>query len=223
MRKIITHTLVAIMTFSGATLALAETNTDVGATQPRDFPSVKSAVDARKASTTKLREELEDKIKDIKASTTQKIMEIRGKQEEKRDEMVQRKVANQFTKMSDRFGATIERENKILSKIESRIEKIKTAGGNTTEAEKMVVEAKTHLTEAQVAFETLKVVVESTTITTTATSTGQATKTLLQQMKDASKVVEKHIRLAHTTMEKITGVLKRSNPKPQATTTKEEN
>ena len=39
-------------------------------------------------------------------------MEIRGKQEEKRDEMVQRKVANQFTKMSDRFGATIERENK---------------------------------------------------------------------------------------------------------------
>lgn len=89
------------------------------------------------------REELKDRIKDRKASTTERRIEVRKA-------VAKNRVANVTRLML----ATIDRLEKIIVRIESKIEKIKGEGGSTAEAESFVALAKENLADAKVAVDT---------------------------------------------------------------------
>ncbi len=83
-----------------------------------------------------------------KASST----ESRASSTEKRM-MTQQNVAKRMVShVKDLLTATAERLGKIADRVESRIAKVKDAGGDTTLSERFLAEARTHLTEARAAI-----------------------------------------------------------------------
>lgn len=108
-----------------------------GSTTPR-VQNLKANVEARKASTTERVKDIKMRIEERKASTTARRVEMQ--------QGVAKRLADHTAKV---LSATIERLEKIASRIESRIEKLKAEGGVTTEAEGFVAEAKVHLSQAR--------------------------------------------------------------------------
>ncbi|MBI2673993.1 MAG: hypothetical protein HYX23_01800 [Candidatus Zambryskibacteria bacterium] len=100
---------------------------------------MKLDLEARWAEMDARREAKKAEIEARRASSTAKRIEFQ-------QEIAKRKV-ERVTKV---MLATIERLEKIIVRIESRIAKIKTRGGDTTESEKFVAEAKTNLSDARV-------------------------------------------------------------------------
>ncbi|HBD24665.1 MAG: hypothetical protein A2566_02985 [Candidatus Zambryskibacteria bacterium RIFOXYD1_FULL_40_13] len=125
------------------------------------------------------------------------------------------RLEKRFEKMTKRYLSTIEREEKITSKLVSRIEKIKLNGGNTTEAERLVTEAKTHLRDARVAYEILKT---SSIKADSATTTQRET---MNEMRNSVKVIETHLKEAHKLLQKTVGVLRGVSQLRNATSTNE--
>src|SRR3989344_6534265 len=152
---------------------------------------------------------------DIKTIKIEAKGEIKNKREEaktqiqeKRADMAKKRVENRFEKMNDRFQATIERLGGITSKIQSRIEKIKNAGGKTEPAEKFMAEAKVHLDLAKASLVSLKAAAE-TEISLEADSTGAAkAKDTLAVMRKIAKELETHLRETRVALEKAVGSLK---------------
>jgi len=150
------------------------------------------ATEERKEQMETRREEMKTKMEDRKAEI-----------EAKRKEMVEKRVDARFEKVVTRLGATIVREEGIIEKVVSRIEKIKVEGGETAEAETLVAESKMHITEAKTALETMKTIVSGTGESETAIA-----KEKMDSIKTASEEVQKHIRNAHQSIMKTVGVLR---------------
>src|SRR3989344_5516812 len=93
-----------------------------------------------RASTTERREEIRQNIEQRKASSTERRTDMQI-------DIAKRKVEN-VTRV---ILATIERLEKIILRIESRIAKIQERGGNTTEAEGYVAAAKENRGDKKVA------------------------------------------------------------------------
>lgn len=248
MKKIILHSLVTVLAFGGAVMLHAdETDATVttsaaanmNTTVPRPKP-IKATLEARKeiemekkekvqdlrgkiASTTAERKEMR---KDMTSSTTDKMemrqkiasttREIRGD----RKEIIKTRVEAKFGKMFLRYQATIDRETAIMAKINTRIIKIKAAGGATTDAEKFTAEAKVHLDEAQVALDALKTTALNDSQIASSTTKSLAKETL-EAMKKSGQELEKHIRSAHQALEKSVGSLKGLPQLRNASSTKE--
>lgn len=156
------------------------------------------------------REEVKNKIEDRIASTT-------VKREERREEVknkIEERLDRRFERATEKYLRTIEREEAIMAKIVTRIEKIKLAGGNVVEAEKYVAEAKAHLTDARTAYTSLKTLATNADNATT-------TKAMITEMKTAGKNVEKHLREAHKSLQKTVGSLRGVSQLKNATSTKE--
>ncbi|MBA3733341.1 hypothetical protein H0W91_03125 [Patescibacteria group bacterium] len=228
MKKTILNTLITFLAFGGASLAYAETtvgadvNFTSSSTRPLPFPTRKvfEARKAMQASTTEaikaMRERAKADIKDIRdsnASSSEKRAEIKDRKIEERKEIGERRMENRFDKMTARFTATIEREESIMAKINSRIEKIKAAGGNTTEAEKLVLEAKVHFDAAKATFSSLAVASQTTVSleNTSSTTNKEDAKSALNNLKMLSKELEKHIREGHEALTKVVASLKSLN------------
>jgi len=94
-------------------------------------------------SVTERREQVKHNIEQRRASTTERRVE-------RRQALAKRRVENVTRAML----ATIDRLEKIIVRIESRIEKVKGEGGNTTEVESFVALAKENLANANVAVDT---------------------------------------------------------------------
>ncbi len=218
MKKIILEVLVTTLALGGAVVALAETDVraDVGAnaTVETSRPEPKGLLQRVKAlapTRTEVKKEnsVEGQGGKVQATTT-------------------RKIENRFDKMTKRFEATIAREEAIMVKVVSRIEKIKAVGGRSTSlttsktdaAEKLVAEAKTHITEAKISYEAMKIVVAGISVNATATTTV-VTKANMESMKKATKEIEKHLREAHKSLQKTIGILKGVSQLQNATSTKE--
>lgn len=182
-----------------------------------------------------LREKVASSTKEIRdrmASSTEKIKEkveeAQKKMQEKKTVQLEKRIENRFDKMTDRYMATIEREESIMAKVSSRINKIKTGGGNTDTADKLVLEAQTHLTEARTAYTSLATIASSTEAVTLgsqdlASTTGAVAKGILTSMRKAGMEIEKHLQEAHKALEKAVGSLKGSSGLHNATSTKETN
>ncbi|TSC70151.1 MAG: hypothetical protein CEO12_547 [Parcubacteria group bacterium Gr01-1014_46] len=227
MKKFILNSLVIAVALSGAVTAFAEetSNTSV---RPNPLKALMEAqkntreetrekmqdVRENRASTTKaIKDDAKERMLDLKAkmasSSTERKEDREEKMEERREdriELIKRMIGDRFRKMFMRFQATIDRETKIMTKINTRIEKVKTAGGNTTNAEKFTAEAKVHLGEAQTALDMLKVMATSTAeidaqLLATTTSPGTVTKGTLQKMKGVTEQIEKHLKEAHKALE----------------------
>jgi hypothetical protein len=176
-------------------------------------------------------QEKKEKAQDIKqkiASTTEAKKELRGELastskeiREDRKELIKNRINFRYGKMFARFQATIDRETAIMSKINSRIAKIKAEGGNTTDAEKYISDAKISLGKAQSALETLKTTAMSDTNIASSTTVTLAKETL-DSMKASGQEIEKNLRTAHQLMQKSVGSLKGLSQLRNASSTKEQ-
>lgn len=202
MKKIILHSLITALALGGAAIANAETNSS--STLRNQIKTV--------------RQEAQTEIKDIRsntASTTKALrMDLR--------EIIKNKIEKRFGKMFERFQATIDRERVIMTKIQTRIEKIKANGGSTTEAEKLVASAKVHLDEAQKDLDALKITANNDKEIASST-TDKLSKETLVSMKKSNQEIEKHLREAHKDLQKTVGVLRGVSQLKNASSTREVN
>lgn len=219
MTKIILNTLLVTLIFgSGVAYAENATNTATSSNTQRPKPAIFNKVKD-------FVQEKRDIKLDAKVKVETKKEERKENREERRDdrkESIRDIWKRNLSKMLDRFQATIDRENKILAKIVARIEKVKTAGGNTTESEKFVAEAKIHFGEAQTSLNSLKTLINVELGTTTATSTASTTpvtKESLERIRTATKKVKDHIKAGHSAMIRAVVNLKGVSGTRPATTT----
>lgn len=230
MKKIILNSLIAALVLGSTGVAFAEN--DATTTRPGIQPT-KAMLEANKlkqqalkqkiASTTEVKKDLRQKM----ASTTEAKKELRGKiastTAEKRDErkeLIKKRIENRFGKMFLRFQATIDRQEAIMTKINDRIAKIKQNGGNTTEAEKYILEADASLDKAQLALDSLKATAQNDS---QIASTTEISKETLESMKKTAKDIEKNLRDVHKSLQKTVGVLKGMSQLKNASSTKETN
>src|SRR3989344_1047211 len=125
MKKIILNILLAILVLGGETAVFADTSLKPSDAEERANRELERMLPKLKEQDKKLREEGKINV------------------EEKINNSIVKKIEGRFEKMATRYLQTIEREEKIMAKIVSRIEKIKLDGGATTRAEKQGVVAKT--------------------------------------------------------------------------------
>jgi archaellum component FlaC len=104
-----------------------------------------------------------------------------------------------------KLDANIARVTKIVEKLDSRIAKIKSAGGDTSKAETLSSDAKKHIDEAKAVYETLK--------TTTPTEENKET------IKNNIESVKNHLEEAKKTVEMATKALKDLKINKTASTT----
>lgn len=163
-----------------------------------------------------INQEIKTKKTEIASSTKERIENRR----DERRENLKRIAENKLDKMIKRFEATIQRENSISEKIMSRVEKIKSNGGDTTEAEKYLGEAKTHFDEATKALLILKNATSSAdTLIDANTSTSTIIKNGLKKLKDMAQNVEKHIREGHKSLTQAVKSLRGKSRENNATST----
>ncbi len=181
------------ITFSG--IAFAENGSSVNASTTRK--SIKGVIENIKSG---LKTQVQtDRLE--KASTSPKDRgELKGDTEKMRQDIKTAQANIKAVQMAKvvwiRINATIVRLEKLLSKLDSRIAKIKTAGGNTAVAETNSADAKVALTKAQTDVDTVKTIISS--ISGTTPIDGTATSTI----KTASKDAEIQIKTAQSGIEK---------------------
>lgn len=173
-------------------------------------------VKSRIASTTEARKDKMEDVKNRMASSTQ----ARKENAQERFTRIKEQLAKNFRNMLERIQATIERQEKIMAKINTRIEKIKSEGGSTGEAEGHVANAKVNIDKAKVALEALKT--SSTNAANNLSSTTVAVKKeTMDKMRDENKKITEGLKEAHKSLEKAIGSLKGLSriKNPNATTT----
>lgn len=163
-----------------------------------------------------LRQDLKEKRMEIATSTEARI----EKRDERRETLL--KIAGlKLQNMINRFTDTLSRLDSITNKIISRIEKVKSNGGNTSEAEKYIAEAQKHFSDAKISLTKL----ESATSTAkellvdSNTSTSTIIKTGLKKIKDLALSVESDIKAGHKSLNNALKSL-RGMSGTNATTTK---
>ncbi len=133
---------------------------------------------------------------------------------------LRRVLTNQVKRMLERIQATIDRQRTISGKISARIEKFKSEGANTTESERYIGEANTHIANAQSMLNSMK---EASTTIASLIDMGRKSSTTAKELSRARGVVsdiEKELRQAHGLMVKAVVNLKgMSTRRGNATTT----
>ncbi|MFZ2621140.1 MAG: hypothetical protein WAX85_01440 [Minisyncoccia bacterium] len=213
MKKILSNTMMALLVFGGS-IAFAETGGSGTLPPPRPLQQIKDA-----------RIEAKGEIRDIKeklASTTKDLRgEIKDNIKGKIEDRMEKRIDNRYNRMLTRFQATIDREITIMGKINTRIEKIKANGGNTTEAENYVATAKTMLDKAKADLEILKGLSITQATQENSSTTIKALRDGLMAMRKAGGDVEKDLRDAHKNMEKAVGSLRGVSQLHNASSTRE--
>ena len=134
----------------------------------------------------------------VKASTTERRIE--------KQQNVTKRKAEQAGKV---LLATIERLEKIVLRLDSRIAKVKAAGGLTAESERYSAEAKFHLAEARKSLGAFKSVDLS----------GLKASENFSRVRDVASVTREHIRQAHQSLTKAIRALKPGRSNSNATST----
>lgn len=248
MNKFILNTLITVVALGGATVALAQdsgaqvdplVNTNVeGQKAPRPTRAMmenrkenvqerQMEVKNRIASTSENRKDRIEDRRDRMASTSDRLKERRedakdrmASSSERRRERVMEEMKNKFDRMLKRIEATIQRQETIMGKINARISKIKTAGGNTAEAEKFTSDAKAKIDTAKTDLATLKSTA-NTGVQNISSTTDSVKKETLEKMRATEKNIEKNLKEAHNLLERALGSLKGMSKvmNPNATST----
>ncbi len=151
------------------------------------------------ASTTpiKVRADIRAEMEAKRASSTARVAEMKAQAQArmasstaKRVEM-QRGLAKRKAENTSRvLTATVERLEKIITRLEARLEKVEAAGGNTTEAEAFIAEAKHHLSAAKV----------SIALFASVDLTGDKAQENFERVKVIAVEAKEHIREAHRSL-----------------------
>ncbi len=201
MKQSITSLTIAILLVVVASPALAQ--------------DVRVNVSDRTTSTpVKVRVEVKEEMKTNVEARRASMEERKASSTERRVEM-QRSLAKKKADHTSRvLTATVERLEKIILRVESRIAKIKAQGGVTAESEAFVAEAKNHLTLAKaniVLFASLDL-------------SGEKAQENFEKVRALASETKGHIREAHTSLKNAVRALGgvRAEVERSATSTKEE-
>jgi len=109
--------------------------------------------------------------------------------------------------MIERFDATFDRMQNLITRTESRVAKMKSAGKDTAAAEKAIAEAKSKLLESQTMFESLKGALATSTIQVAdmASSSGRISKDAMKKFKKVTDQITKNLRIIQTNLLKALG------------------
>lgn len=156
-----------------------------------------------RASTTpvRVRAEVRAEIEARQASTTERRVEMQRN-------LVKRKAEH----TARVFTATVERLEKIIVRLESRIAKVKALGGVTTESESFVAEAKNHLSLAKLSLAAFSSIDLS----------GDKARDNFERVRAVATEVKGHIREAHTSLMKAIRSLKPGQKTATSTSDSEE-
>ena len=190
MKKLILNSFLATIVFGGVLVAHAET-------------SVNASVNVTASTTRPI-----DKIKEVRQEAKQDIMDIKAEVKDNVNARVTARIENRYERMLLRFQATIDREMKIMGKINTRIAKIKAAGGNTTEAEKLTAEASVHLDEAESVLAKLRAETEVQSAQGNSSTTIASLRAGLLAMRKTGLELETHLRECHKALLKTVGILR---------------
>ncbi len=223
MKKTILNTLIAVLALGVSTVALAETRAVAKPLKRGDPSGVMKAIHPDTGLEKNLKPRMASSTKEMKGRMEEERRKMASSTEERevRREEMQKKVDDHFGKMTDRISATIDREDAIVAKVVSRIEKVKTIGGKTDEAEKLVAEAKGHLAEARTALDVLKAGLLNVTTQNSGTTTPKAMRDGADGLRKNAGDVEHHIRAAHQALEKSIGALRGNSQIRNASSTVE--
>ena len=151
-------------------------------------------LEARKAEMEARREEFDAKREAFVEERKAKIEEFRAEAEAKRAEALKRgtealkEVVTKQTENAKRvMTATVERLEGIALRIDSRIEKVKARGGDTSEAERLVAQARTNLDSAKVKIEALA----------TIELTGEKVEDNFKIVREAGKEIKDLLKSVH--------------------------
>lgn len=180
---------------------------------------VKADIEAKRASSTERKAEMRENMLERKASTTERREDRKEERDVRREDIKnnieQRKASSTERRLEMQEGlakrkvehvtkvllATIERLEKIITRIESRIEKIQERGGDTTEAESYAALAKEDLADARIALEAFASLDLS----------GSTARENFETIRAAAAEAREHIRAAHRNLMLAVRALKGSN------------
>lgn len=183
------------------------------------LPTLVLADDEVKASAgVEVRTSITERLKGLKDDVKERVELRKGEAESRKASTTERRT-EQVSKLSKRMiehagkvmQATIDRLEKIATRIESRIAKLKANGGNTTLSESFLAEGKVHLTEAKTSLSAFLAIDLSTT--------ARLNENIVK-IREAASAVKTHLREAHASFVKAITNLKPGRPvEVHATTT----
>ncbi len=127
---------------------------------------------------------------------------------------------HRWSKMVDRIEKAITWEDSLVARINSRIAKVKTAGGNTTDAEKFVSDATVQLDAAKTGLENLKALAADAITKEDAGDKTADLKNDLIAMRKAVNDIKKNLIEAHRLLQKVVGNLRGLSGLNNASSTK---
>jgi hypothetical protein len=217
--------LVALALMVGAPIAHAEK----GPSEDRAKVEVKAEIED-KGVFDKVRSLLRDKVEEKK-------LEIESEREDIQKEAVERRVKvlearkevkaearnigiqKSVEKTTAMLNAMVERFEKLMDRISSRISKINERGGDTKISSEKLAQAKTDLAKARAQIEDLKKIDLSLGSTTASTTASTTLKANFDAYKKAVKAVKDTFKLVHKDLEESVRALKLGEVKVSATTT----
>jgi gas vesicle protein len=242
MKKIIYGSLIATLLFTGAVALADESGAEVNAevkleaSTSRSFPvrlfqsvvnQIKSVRQESKTENKDERKDVKGEVKTAREDMKENIKDIRmnfasstmAKKLELKLDVARRIATNRYNVIVKRYGAALQREAAIMDRINSRIGKVKTAGGDTSVAEGFVAEAKTHYDAAAVALQTFST--DMAFATSTQASSTSVSKQEVSKLKKDSQVVELHLKEGHASLVKAIAALFKLKIGLEATTSAE--
>jgi len=184
MKQRISIFTIAILLVAVATPAFAQgvrinLTGDATSTPVKVRAEAKAEMEARKASSTERMAERKAEVQVRQASSTAKRVEM------------QRGIAKRKAEHTARvLTATVERLEKIITRLESRIAKVKANGGVTTESEGFVAEARTHLSLAKT----------SIALFASVDLSGDKASENFERVRNIAAEVKEHLREAHRSL-----------------------
>ena len=179
-----------------------------------------------------VKNKIEDRNKKTEASTTIKVEQKKTEDKNKQSEWNTRVLDNKIRGDIKVFTATANRLDKIVVRIQSRVTKIKAAGGNTTQIEASLNIGKTKLAEARADISTISSIdITGATSSTTVRTLFNTIKTNAVKAREALKASHSALIQAVTFMQgvekkvkvKDSNVGENETSSSTASTTKEDN
>jgi hypothetical protein len=161
------------------------------------------------------RVEIENEREDIQKEAEERRVKVLEARKEVKGEIRNIGIQKSAEKTTAMLNAMVERFEKLMDRISSRISKVSERGGDTKVSSEKLALAKTDLAKARAQIEDLKKIDLSAGSTTSSTTL----KTNFDAYKNAVKAVKDTFKLVHKDLEESVRALKLGEVKASATTT----
>ena len=166
------------------------TDAAVTDTRPADRPTAKDRLDKMKDAREQHKENAEMR-KDNMEEKRAEMQENRAEHKGEITDAVKAKIAQRINRAQERMSAMVNRFTKIIDRLDSRINTLTENGVDTTEAIRLVADARTALGDAQSTIDAINV---------DAILAAEDIRSALTEAKTSMKAAKESFRSAHTSL-----------------------